>query len=132
MPRLVKGAKWTYGWAIVSTEHTITIPPEAWREYGFRAGNEALFAPGSRRSGGFALSTPALMAQGAQRHGRAMLRILCRGEFGEGQVVLPAEIGAKPGDRLLAVRGSRYGLGFVAQGPIYEEALKHTERLQVY
>jgi hypothetical protein len=25
------------------------------------------------------------------------------------------------------VRGSRYGLGFVAQGPIYEEALKHPE-----
>jgi len=36
-------------------------------------------------------------------------------------------VGVKPGDRLLAVRGSRYGLGFVAQGPIYEEALKHPE-----
>jgi hypothetical protein len=33
----------------------------------------------------------------------------------------------KPGDRLLTVRGSCYGLGFVARGPIYEEALQHPE-----
>jgi hypothetical protein len=132
MPRLAKGAKWTYGWIVVSAERMITIPPDAWCEFGFRVGDEALFTPGSLRSGGFALSTPALMAQRSQRHGRAMLRILCRGEFGDGRVVLPTEIGAKPGDRLLAVRGSRHGLGFVAQGPIYEEALKHSHMLQLF
>ena len=33
----------------------------------------------------------------------------------------------QPGDRLLAVRGSGRALGFVAQGPIYDEALKHPE-----
>jgi hypothetical protein len=40
--------------------------------------------------------------------------------------VLP-EVGVKPGDKLLTVRGSRYGLGFIAKGPIYEEALEHPE-----
>ena len=132
MPRLVKGAKWIYGWVIVSTEREITIPPDAWREYGFQVDDEALSIPGSRRSGGFALSTPALMAQGSNRRDGATLRILDRGRFGDWRVALPEEIGVKPGDRVLAVRGSRYGLGFVTQGPIYEEALKHTEKLQCF
>jgi hypothetical protein len=42
-------------------------------------------------------------------------------------VTVPATVGVQPGDRLLAVRGSGRALGFVAQGPIYEEALKHPE-----
>ena len=62
MPRLVKGGKWTYGWVVIGPEGEITIPPEAWREFGFQAGDEAVFIPGSRRSGGFAISTPELMA----------------------------------------------------------------------
>ena len=33
----------------------------------------------------------------------------------------------KGGDLLLTVRGSRCGLGFVARGPIYLEALEHPE-----
>jgi hypothetical protein len=36
-------------------------------------------------------------------------------------------VGVAPGDRLLTVRGSCYGLGFVAQGSIYDEALRHPE-----
>ena len=38
MPRLVKGAKWTYGWVIVGPAREITIPPDAWREFGFQTG----------------------------------------------------------------------------------------------
>ena len=30
MPRLVKGAKWTFGWVVVGPEREIAIPPEAW------------------------------------------------------------------------------------------------------
>ncbi len=52
MPRLVKGAKWVYGWVVVGPEGEITIPPDAWREYGFQSGGEAIFVPSSRRSGG--------------------------------------------------------------------------------
>lgn len=131
MPRLAKGGKWAYGWVIVGAEREITIPPEAWEEYGFRAGEEAVFTPGSRTSGGFAISTQLLMAEESDRRGGAALRIIGRAVFGEGRVIVPRGIGPGPGDKLLAVRGSRFGLGFVAQGPIYEEALKHSE-LEVF
>ena len=128
MPRLVKGGKWAYGWVVIGTEGEITIPPEAWREFGFQAGDGAVFTPGSRRSGGFGISTPELMAGVSERLEGATFRVLARGRFAEGgRVTVPLEVGVQPGDRLLAVRGSRYGLGFVAQGPIYEEALKHPE-----
>lgn len=127
MPRLVKGAKWTYGWVVIGPKGEVTIPPEAWREFGFQPGEEAVFTLGSRRSGGFGLSSPSLMGKVSERLGGATLRVLARGWFSEGgRVVVPSEVGVKPGDRLLVVRGSRYGLGFVARGPIYEEALKHS------
>ena len=127
MPRLVKGAKWTFGWVLVGPEREIAIPPEAWREYGFRAGDEAIFTPGSGRSGGFGIGTPALMAEAGARMGGVGPRELGRSRFGAGRVVVPPGVGVGPGDRLLTVRGSRYGLGFVARGMIYEEALKHPE-----
>jgi hypothetical protein len=125
MPRLVKGAKWTYGWVIVGPEGDITIPPQAWEEFGFRAGDLAIFTPGSRKSGGFAISTSALAAEAGDRMGGAGWQELGRSRFREGAVALPAEVSARPGDRLLTVRGSRYGLGFIARGPIYQEAMKH-------
>ena len=128
MPRLVKGAKWTYGWVLVGPEYKVTIPPEAWSEYGFEAGGEATLLPGSQRSGGFSLSTRELMRQAVERTGGRALRELGRGWFGkERDVVLPPACGVVPGDRLLTVRGSCYGLGFVARGPIYETALQHPE-----
>ena len=128
MPRLVKGGKWTYGWVVVGLGTQVTIPPDAWREFGFEAGGEAVFVPGSRRSGGFGVSTPGLMGQVAERLGGSALHELGRGQLDEyGQVALPPAVGMKAGDRLLAVRGSRYGLGFAAKGPVYEEALRHPE-----
>lgn len=131
MPRLVKGAKWTFGWVIVGPEREIVIPPEAWDEYGFQAGDEATFTPGSRKSGGFGVSNLVLMAEAREKMGGADLRELGQGRFGEGWVVVPPEVEVKPGDRLLTVRGSCYGLGFVARGPIYKEALRHPD-LEVF
>lgn len=131
MPRLVKGAKWTFGWVVVGPEREIAIPPEAWDEYGFQPGGEAIFTPGSRKSGGFGVSTPALVAEASGRMGGAGLRKVGRSRFGDGRVVVPPEVDVRPGDRLMTVRGSCYGLGFVARGPIYEEALKHPE-LEVF
>jgi hypothetical protein len=126
MPQLVKGGKWAYGWVVVGPKGELIIPPEAWREYKFQAGEETVFTPGSRRSGGFGLSTPKLMAVISERFEGGEFRTLGRGRFDEERkTMVPSEVGVKSGDRLLAVRGSRYGLGFVAQGPIYEEALKH-------
>jgi hypothetical protein len=132
MPRLVKGAKWAFGWVVVGPERRIPIPPDAWQEFGFRAGGEALFTPGSRTSGGFGISTPDLLAEAAARMGGTGLHVLGHSRFGEGQVSLPPEIHGQPGDRLLAVRGSRFALGLVAQGPIYQEALNHPDKLEVF
>ena len=131
MPRLVKGAKWTYGWVVVGPKREVTIPSEAWPEFGFEVGEEAVFTPGSRRSGGFGISTPKLMAAVSEQLGGGTIRVLGHGRFGDGRVTVPPEVGVKPGDQLLTVRGSRYGLGFIAQGPIYEEAVKHPE-LEVF
>lgn len=131
MPRLVKGAKWTFGWAVVGPGREVAIPPEAWDEYDLQADDEAIFTPGSRKSGGFGISTSALMAEASGKMGGADLRELGRSRFGDGRVVVPPQVDVKPGDRLLTVRGSCYGLGFVARGPIYEEALKHAE-LEVF
>ena len=127
MPRLVKGAKWTFGWVIVGPAQEIAIPPEAWDEYGFQAGAEAIFVAGSRKSGGFSISTSALMAEASEKMGGSALRTLGRSRFGDGRVVLPPEVNVRPSDRFLTVRGSCYGLGFIAQGPIYQEALRHPE-----
>ena len=125
MPRLVKGAKWTFGWVVVGPKREIVIPPEAWDEYRFQEGGEAIYTPGSRTSGGFGLSTPALMAEASEKMEGAGLREIGRSCFGDGHVVLPQEVDVRPGDRLLTVRGSCFGLGFVARGPIHEEATKH-------
>lgn len=125
MPQLAKGGKWVFGWAIVGQQGELSTPPQAWDEYGFQVGEEAILVRGSRTSGGFGLSTPRLLAGTA---GRLQARIFARGRIAsKGQLVLPAEAGIQPGDRLLAVRGSGWALGFLARGPIFEEALKHRE-----
>ena len=131
MPRLVKGAKWTFGWAIVGPERQVAIPPEAWDEYGFRVGDQAIFTPGSRTSGGFGVSTPALMAVASEKMGGTGLHELGRSRFGDQKVAVPPKVDVRTGDRLLTVRGSCRALGFVARGPIYKEANKHRE-LEVF
>jgi hypothetical protein len=129
MPQLVNGGKWVFGWVVVGRQGELTIPPEARGEYGLQPGEEAVFVHGSRSSGGFGLSTARLLAQMA---GPVRLHVLARGHIGEdGQLVLPPTVGTRTGDRLLAVRGSGRALGFVARGPIYDEARKHPE-LEVF
>lgn len=131
MPQLVKGGKWAYGWVVVGPRGELPIPPAAWEEYGFQVGEEVVFLPGSRRSGGFGLSTPRLLAGSSIPLGEG--RLIGRGRIGEDrQVVLPPEGEIGPGDRLLAVRGSGYALGFVSRGPIYDGALRHPDELEVF
>ena len=125
MPQLVKGGKWVFGWVLVGAQREIQIPPEAYTEYGFLAGDQVFFLPGSRRSGGFSVGGPKALT-----HAKVPFeqRALDQGVVGkEGQIVLPSTVDVKPGDQLLAVRGSGVALGFVQHGPIYEEALKHPE-----
>jgi len=122
MPRLVRGGKWVYGWVIVGPGPALPIPPAAWRKYGFQAGGEALLLRGSRTSGGFGL------ANAARIPAYLATRVLGRARFDEdGRAALPASAPVQPGDRLLAVLGSGYALGFLARGPIYQAALEHDE-----
>jgi hypothetical protein len=125
MPQLAKGGKWVFGWAIVGPRREIRIPPEAYAEYGFQAGEEVVFLAGSRTSGGFAIGRPETLARsGIPLESRA----IGRGKIGpSGIVELPPETGAQPGERLLAGRGSGFALGFIRQGRIFEEALRHDE-----
>lgn len=132
MSQLVQGGKWVFGWVVTGEGRDLPIPPEAWEEYAFREGEEALFIRGSRRSGGFGVSTPALVASATGRRGGRPLTVLGYGQFvREKRVLILAGVDVTPGRRLLAVRGSGYALGFVAQGPIHEEGLRHPE-LAVY
>ena len=122
MPRLAKGGKWVYGWVIVGPGLELPIPPAAWQRYGFRAGSEAVLLRGSRTSEGFGL------ADGARLPAHLAGRLIGLARFDAGgRAVLPAAAPVNPGDRLLAVLGSGYALGFVARGPIYQLALEHDE-----
>jgi hypothetical protein len=126
MPQLAKGGKWVFGWVVVGKRRNITIPPEAYHEYGFQPGNEVVFLRGSRRSGGFSIGRVEKIPPLFEK------RSLARGQVSrQGRVILPLETGVQPGNRLLAVRGSGLALGFLAQGPIYDLALKHPE-LEVF
>ncbi len=126
MPQLAKGGKWVFGWVVVGKQRNITIPPDAYREYGFQAGDEVVFLRGSKRSGGFSVGRVEKIPPLFEK------RILARGRVSkQGRVNLPPETGVQSGDRLLAGRGSGLALSLSAQGPIYEEALKHPE-LEVF
>lgn len=122
MSRLARGGKWVYGWIIVGPGSRLPIPPAAWRKYGFQAGGEALLLCGSRTSGGFGLANAARLPV------HLATRVLGRARFDEdGRAALPASAPVQPGERLLAVLGSGYALGFLARGPIYQAALEHDE-----
>jgi hypothetical protein len=124
MPQLLKGAKWVYGWVVVGGQGELTIPPEAWDEYGFFPGEEAAFMPGSRSSGGLGLSSPRLLARMSAPLAACVQAWDRIGDYR--RIVLPPSLGVRPGDRLVVVRGSGRALGFVARGPIYDEAVLHS------
>ena len=110
---------------VVGPVGQLTIPPAAWVEYGFRVGDEVTILPGSRRSGGFGLTHSRLLAG---TPARIQMRALARTKVdAPGLVVIPAVVGCVPGDRLLVVRGSGRALGFVAHGPIFDEATRHPD-----
>ncbi len=126
MPRLVKGGKWVYGWVIITEEGRLRLPESAQQHYGFKVGDRVFAIRGSCRSGGFGLTKQALLTGGM------VLKHIAEFIVDEkGCIQLQAEdqihLGLCAPVQLLVVRGSRIALGFVAKGPIYEEALKHQE-----
>jgi len=125
MPQLAKGGKWVFGWVVVGPRREIRIPPDAFAEYGFQAGEPVIFLSGSRTSRGFSIGRKARVSEAKIPLER---KAIDRGTVGEGgRITLPPGTGVLPGERLLAARGSGLALGFIRQGPIFEEALKHSE-----
>jgi hypothetical protein len=125
MPQLVKGGKRIYGWTIMNSAVQVRIPPEAYAEYGFQSGEQAVFLAGSRRSGGCSVARQEKLA-GSQSP--LAKRALGKGVVGENErIAFPRATGFQTGERLLVVRGSGLALGFVQRGQIYEEASRHPE-----
>ena len=125
MPRLVKGGKWVFGWSAVGPGGEVRIPPDAYREYGFQPGDPLVFLRGSRSSGGCGVARLARLARSPIPMTRRSFDagVMRAG----GRVALPASMGLRSGDRLLAVRGSGLALGFIQRGPIYEKATAHSD-----
>lgn len=125
MPQMNKGGKWVFGWCFVGIDREIQIPPAAYIEYGFQIWESVVFLRGSRRSGGFSVGR---LEELAGTTSLLLHRSLGQNVIGgEGQVTISAEVDIQPGERLLAVRGSRYALLFIRQGPIFEAATNHPE-----
>lgn len=152
MPQLVKGGKYVYGWTIIKKDGQIHIPDEAFNDYNFKIGENIILMSGSKTSGGFGINTPeAIQASKIGQHiidtigylkeSRSFtthrLDIIRSGTRfiswtrcdEEKSFCLSNELidllGLKIGSKLLVVRGSGLGPGFIAKGPIFNEALKH-------
>jgi hypothetical protein len=150
MPQLEKGGKFVFGWACVSTEGRIKIPPEAVREYNLEAGQDVLLINGSRTSGGFGLSRIEILGESTlgqvlrgnmdllrkEPPGTAVMigkRTFCLVKLTNAAFRLPQKtlesFGTAAGGKLLVGRGSGFALGFIARGPIFSLAEKHPELL---
>ena len=113
-----------FGLCEVGMEDTIQIPPAAFCEYGFHAGETVIILPGSRRSGGFSMGKQEKLANS----GPLLRRALGSSEISaEGRIPVPRDAHLQVGNCFLAVRGSGYALMFITGGPIHAEARLHPE-----
>lgn len=153
MPQLVKGGKHVFGWSQVGEAGSIVIPSESFAEYRFINGEIVILMSGSKTSGGFGLTKRESLRESQLStlldrcpqlaefripEGTAIEfegRVYCWIKMRDMKITIPigtlARFGVKPGDTLLAVRGTGLALGFIVRGPIAEEARRHTE-LDIY
>ena len=153
MPQLVKGGKHVFGWSGVSQEGVITIPEEAFKEYGFFKNEEVILIPGSKKSGGFGLSFLRLLQDSLigkeiqntlgskdlasmqnelvplKTRTIGISRIIDNRKVKLKESILE-QFHIKKQNDLLVVRGSGFALGFLTKGPIYQEAKKYKDLLR--
>jgi len=148
MPQLVKGGKYVFAWSVVGRNGEITIPLEARKEYNVQPKDKVIVVSGSKTSGGFSIikqeklkdsklsvimdDNPSLYSLGKGEITTYHHRLICWNEISEkGTVLFPmktlSELHIKLEDRLLCVRGSGLGVGFIVKGPIIQVAKKHPE-----
>jgi hypothetical protein len=114
----------------IKEDGMLRLPEAALQDYGFRVGDRLFAIKGSRTSGGFGLTKPALLSRALPLQPLAEF-IIDRNRCIQLQAENLPRLGINLPVQLLAVRGSGVALGFVAKGPIYEEAQKHPE-LEVF
>jgi bifunctional DNA-binding transcriptional regulator/antitoxin component of YhaV-PrlF toxin-antitoxin module len=153
MPQLVKGGKHVFGWSKVGEEGSIVIPSEAFEEYRLITGENVILMSGSKTSGGFGLvkrvslreSQLSILLDKCPQLAEFRIpegtvveyegRVYCWVTMCDERITVPvrtlSRYGIKPGDHLLAARGSGLALGFIVRGPIVEEARRHAE-LETY
>lgn len=150
MPRLGKGGKCVFGWSLVSENGQIPIPPEAFYEHKLAGCEKVIITSGSKRSGGLGLTTveklknseigsilndlPGLascsipegepVSKGSRTY--CWIKLDPNDRFSVPRDTLRA-CGIEPGQKALVTKGSGLALGFLARGPIVEEAKKHPE-----
>ncbi|MBN2214198.1 MAG: hypothetical protein JW723_08135 [Bacteroidales bacterium] len=154
MPQLVKGGKYVFGWTIINPDLKVRIPDEAYHEYHLIQAEKLIIISGSKTSGGFGIFTPCSLVRSklgrvitglAGYHKESdsfssdMLEIRKSGERIVTWTCLDKEkyfrlsdefiaiMNLRTGSKLLVVRGSGIGPGFIAKGFIYHEALKHQD-----
>ena len=144
MPQLVKGGKYVFGWSKVAEDGSIRVPPEALNEYEYNDCDKLILLSGSKTSKGFSLTsseklrdspfnesivTSPLFETGECDAIPVGGRTFCWARLDAGVIHVPPETlklyDVSTGDRVLGVRGSWLGIGFLVTGPIVVEAQKH-------
>ena len=150
MPQLVKGGKYIFGWSKIRPNGKIKIPEEASIEYKIAINENLILFNGSKKSGGFGVSKPETLKSSPIGLLLKDLPELVKFEIQEGQIIkhrnrkfcwtkvneqgyfiLSSEAlkayDLKIGNKLIVGRGSYLAIAFIAKGPIFEEAEKHSE-----
>ncbi|MFX1409119.1 MAG: hypothetical protein ACFFA6_02110 [Promethearchaeota archaeon] len=150
MPQIVKGGKYIFGWSKVGKTGKIRIPLEAYKVYNFERDKECIVFSGSKTSGGFGLSSVRLLKRSIMKVVLEKHPSLATYKINEGELInyrdkkycwvklhddesiyLPKvtlkAFGIDYNDLLLSGRGSHLAIGFIAKGPIFNEAKNHPE-----
>lgn len=153
MPQLVKGGKYVFGISLIGEQFEIQIPLEAHYEYGLYDSKFVILIAGSNTSGGFSINPiPTIRVSKLSNVLKELEYNLEDKKFGvpEKSIVnfknriiswielngkatfhlnqsLAAKLGIGIAEKLVVVRGSNLGPGFIARGPIYDEAMIHSE-----
>lgn len=157
MPQLVKGGKYVFGISRISENFQIYIPPSAIKEYRLSDEKAVILISGSKTSGGFSVCSTGKL-NGSKLSGLLKLlqfddltgnfstaekeminfngRIICWLKlYSDGSFRLNRQLiegfSLENCRKLVVVRGSGIGPGFIAKGSLFIEAAKHPE-LQVF
>ena len=154
MPQLVKGGKNVFAWSKVGITGKIKIPEEVISEYQLHAFDKVIVIGGSKTSGGFSIVKIEKMKDSPlavvldenpelnsfkisnDKPIKYKNRFFTWTEITQEETLCLSNqalkfFGIKPGDKVLSVRGSGLGVGFIVKGPIIKEAENHQE-LKVY